>query len=48
MVQKFPNLLVLAEAATKTDSPVLRAYIRSCVRNSALSFVAGRKRSNFA
>ena len=26
MVQKFPNLLVLAEAATKTDSPVLRAY----------------------
>ena len=26
MVQKFPNLLVLEEAGTETDSPVLRAY----------------------
>ena len=26
MVQKFPKLLVLEEAGTETDSPVLRAY----------------------
>ena len=26
MVQIFPNLLVLEETGTETDSPVLRAY----------------------
>ena len=30
MVQKFPNLLVLEEAGTETDSPVLRAYSLVC------------------
>ena len=30
MVQKFPNLLVLEEAGTETDSPVLRAYGLVC------------------
>ena len=30
MVQKFPNLLVLEEADTETDSPVLRAYGLVC------------------
>ena len=30
MVQKFTNLLVLEEACTKTDSPVLRAYGLVC------------------
>ena len=31
MVQKFPNLLVLEEAGTETDFPVLRAYGLVCV-----------------
>ena len=30
MGQKFPNLLVLEEAGTETDSPVLRAYGLVC------------------
>ena len=30
MVQEFPNLLVLEEAGTETDSPVLRAYGLVC------------------
>ena len=30
MVQKFPKLLVLEEAGTETDSPVLRAHGLVC------------------
>ena len=30
MVQKLPNLSVLEEAGTETDSPVLRAYGLVC------------------
>ena len=37
MVQKFPNLLVLEEADTETDSPVLRAYGLVCVPGSTVS-----------
>ena len=48
MVQKFPNVLVLEEAGTGTVSPVLRAYGLVFVQLAALSFVAGRKKSNFA
>ena len=41
MVQKFPNLLVLEETSTKTDSPVLRAYgLVSATRGTRLNFVA--------
>ena len=31
ILQKLSNLLVLEEAGTKTDSPVLRAYGLVCV-----------------
>ena len=47
MVQKFPNLLVLEEAGTETVSPVLRAYGLVSATRGTISFVAGRKKSNF-
>ena len=37
MVQIFPNLLVLEETGTETDSPVLRAYSLVCaIRDTKL------------